>query len=505
MIPDRQIESLNQQFDSFINALLFDVSESDLTPQKRRERRALADKDDLEFARIYFPQIFSLPWNAAHLWVADLVSGKYTLSGFRKSGKSAIVYITKAIKPIALGVGGIININASTMDISDERTASLKRLIVRNPLLCYDYDIDVQQDLKGMYIINNTYMIAGSKSTGLRNLVDDNFKRIRYQINDDLYDKNSVTSDLDNGRVVEFVESEAWGQLEDDALSITMGNEISAACPIVQLREKYPQNHFAIPALDEHNHSTWPEYRTDEEWDDFSKTIPWDVWLGEYLNRPAVKGENFGPDMIRHININLIKIVASITVCDPSHGKSPEACFKGLATLGATSSREAVALDIWLRKESYSALFDYVDVLWRRTPAWKTLLFENDFAQWDMAEPYYKTWCERNKKTLPIICHYSRSLKTEHRGSDKDSRILNLVHPHQTGSFFYSELLKGSKDFERYLQQLYGHGKSKDKLDGPDAMASAYIMIWSYIETGSFTPTPSAERKFKKLGTLFRK
>jgi hypothetical protein len=80
----------------------------------------------------------------------------------------------------------------------------------------YDYDVKVQQDKKGYYIVNNTILIASSVETGLRSIVDDDMKRIKISVNDDLYNKNSVASEYDNQKVFDFITSEIYGQMEDD-------------------------------------------------------------------------------------------------------------------------------------------------------------------------------------------------------------------------------------------------------------------------------------------------
>jgi len=494
----KKFDLLDDQFESFLDTVLVDVVSNDLTPEKKADRRDRADKSDLEFCKIYFPSIFNLPWNPFHYWMAKLKSGMYTASGFRKCGKSAFAYIAKAVKPICLDVGGIININARTLEISNENTSKLKRLMFRNKLLCFDYDLTLEQDLKGYYIIGQTYLIAGSVKTGLRNLVDDNFKRIRVAINDDLYNKETVNSEYDNAKVSDFIESEVSGQLEEYGLSITLGNSISETCPIVQLKNLHPDKHFSLPALDDAGASTWPEYKTAEQWDEFKKDIPWDIWLGEYMDKPSIKGEVFEPEMIHAININTIQILASISACDPSHGTSPAACDKAIATVGITSQREVIVQDMYIRKDSYPLVFDYVDALRGRVEHWKCLLFENDFNQWAFAAPYYFDWIKERNRTLPIVTHLSSQSSTAQRGSDKQSRIMNLVHPHQTKMLLYADKILLTKDFEKYRSQFLSFGKAEGKLDGLDALATAYIMIFRYLETGSFKLLKSRQFKTEK-------
>lgn len=498
-LTTKRIKDLDSRFEHLIDNLLFETIESELTPEKREARKRAA-VDDLSFAKIYYPDIFTAPWTDVHHHINGLKQGKYTVSGFRLLGKTAFTVIAKAVRPIAESIGGIINISQRTTDMSKNRTFAIRNMIMRNAMLVYDYNIEIQQDLKGYYIINNTTMIATSVEVGLRGYVDEKFKRFKISINDDLYNRQSVTSDLDNEKVIDFVTSEVYGQMEDDGLCITLGNSINDDCPIVRLKEQFPDNHFSQPALDEAGNSTWPERFDNEYWHNKKSEVPMHVWEGEYMDRPFVKGENFTPEMINYININLIRIVASITAADPAHGTSPESCYKSLATLGITNKNKVIMLDMLLRRVDYFTLFDYVFQLMRDMPFWKVMLFENDFQQWDFAMPYYEKWQEQNKRTIPLLMINSKESKTEFFGSDKESRVMNLVYPHTMKNFLYSDLLRGNSEFELYLRQLYSFGKAKKKLDGPDATATAYIRIFEYLNHGSFEPTKKRAIQKTKWG-----
>lgn len=487
-LSKKEIEQLDTQFEKFIEQLITQDSESEFTPEKRRERRKQADENIFAFCRIYFPRIFDSPSNAVHRHIAQLEKGNYTVSGFRKSGKTAFTFISKIVYPIVSGQQGIYNVCLRTLDIAKERTFHIFRLITFNKLLMYDYDVKVYQELKGYYIINKAILVASSVETGLRNFIDDEFKRFRVSVNDDLYNRNTVDSERDNEKVTNFIKSEIYGQMEDDGLSITLGNSISADCPIMRLKKEFPENHFSLPALDENGHSTWPERFSDEYWRKKQKTIPLDVWMGEYMDKPVQIGNTFQKDWLRFIYVNTAQVLATITAIDPAYGESPTSCFKSAATLSAISTHEVVLEDIYIRREDYFLFFDYIDTLREKFPRWKVALFENDFNQWTFAQPYYRDWMTKRKKTIPIVLHHAKELATEFRGADKESRIMNLVHPHQTGMFLYSEVLRGSKDFDRYQMQYLSFGKAKEKLDGLDATATAYIQIFRYIETGTFKP-----------------
>lgn len=495
---NQQLRQTDEKFENFLDSVIFENNNTDLTPFLAQKRRKSADSDDLEFCRIYYPGIFNEPWNDIHKHIALLEKGNYTVSGARKFGKSAFTYAAKAVKRIALGGGGIVNISMRTVENgSRERTAAIARLIKRNKKLIYDYNIEFQQEKKGHYIINNTVLVATSVEVGLRGIIDDEFKRFSISICDDLYNKNSVSSVRDNEKVTEFVQSEVYGQMEENGLCITLGNSINDDCPIVRLKAENPQNHFSLPALDENGETNWQGHSlfTTEYLKRKSMEMPFDVWMGEWMDNPLQKGDVFDIAWMRSINANLLKIIASVSAIDPSQGESPAACYKAIATLGITEKRETVMLDIYIRKEGYHDVFNYVDELRHKTPSWKILLFENDFGQWGFAKPYYDEWCTANDRTIPIWFFTTKELKTEYYSSDKTSRILNLVHPHQTGKFYYSnKLMEGSgqqgqaltNDFKLYRSQYVSVGKSKEKLDGVDAAATAFVMLPRWINTGSF-------------------
>ncbi len=479
---------LEKIFDEYCRKELAQKDNSGMNPAEREKRLARADKSELEFAKVYYPYIFSEPWNSLHRFIGGLESGKYTISGARKFGKSALVYVTKVIRRLALGGSGIINISLRTLDKSKERTASIIRLMTSSKKLVYDYNIRITQNRKGHYIVNNKHLIATSVMTGLRGITDDEFKRFEVSVNDDLYNKNTVTSDQDNEKVTGFITSEVYGQMEETGLCITLGNSISEDCPIRRLAEMNPGNHFSLPATDSDGKTNWPGHSLydDNFWVTKQEEIPYDVWMGEYMDSPLRKGEIFQPEWIREININTIKIVTSLSALDPGTGVSAEACFKALATIGITESGQYVCLDIYIRKEGYPEVFDYVDNISRVFPMWKVLLFENDFNQWFSAKPWYENRVARSGRNIPIYLFSAKDLKTENYGSNKEQRIMNLVFPHQTGAFYYNEQIISNADFQRYRGQYLAFGKEKEKVDGLDALATAFIMSGRYRMNNSF-------------------
>lgn len=498
---------LDQEFELFILDIINDVDTSEFTPEKREERKKRA-KNDFEFCKIYYPKTFTLPFNNVHKHISALKQGNYTISGFPTSGKTAFTFVTKVIKPILEDLDGIINISLRTQEIAKERTAHIFRLITLNRLLMYDYAPKIHQEKKGYYRINKATLIATSVEIGLRNFVDDNFKRFKISILDDLFNRKTVTSEKDNASVKDFITGEAYRQMEPKkGLSILLFNWISDDCPGAQVAEEFPANHFSFPVKDaKTGKSNWEAKYPTAELPQLEADTAVDVWNGEYIESPLLIGDIFDPVWLKFVNINFLNIVAAISVADPAFGKSPQSCAKGLATLGITDKKETVMIDIYIRHEPYGLFFDYLYNISQDVEHWKSIYFEDDFAQWTIAKKFYETWLESNEgKRIPIIPFKSKELKTW-RGSDKQSRILNLVEPHQSGKFYYNLLIKNSRDYKTYQSQYLSFGSSNKKLDGIDATASAYLKIFNYLKIGGdkFDPAPGKPRLFNNFINMFR-
>ena len=512
------LRRLDSEFEAFLDQALADCDETELTPEKREARRAVCDRDPHAFGKEYFGHIFDAPYNSLHdaIRAALVVAGMWFVSGFRRCGKSAYAYICVAIHRIVLGktLGpALVGIANRDRDLATKRTSKLFRLITRNRKLCYDYDIEVEQEQAGWYIINGVDLVAISQNVGLRGYDDENFKRFAVLIADDLYNRQTVGSEADNKRVVDFIESEIRGGLEPGGVAIVLGNSITEDCPMETWKQKHPRRHVSLPALDEDGESTWAAKVTTAEWiafrdgDDENDPCPDEVWHGDYMDQPLVVGDVFDPDWIRTVNLALIEIIASVSSLDPAHGVSPAACLKGLTTTGYTSSDERVLLDVYGRQESYRDLFDYVASLRDAHPEWRwqCLLFENDFEQWNIAMPYYDAWCKLRGAVLAIVTHYSSQLKTDIHGASKASRIMNLVHPRQYGRYRNAADLEErcGADYRRWLAQYKAFGATKAKVDIIDAEATGYLKVVEYVvQAGGIiqTATPREERLFGKGG-----
>ncbi len=497
-----QIARMDRDFDKFLDGVRFNISDSELTPEKRHQRKAACADDPLLWAKTYYPDIFNREWSPLHYHIASLKKGKYTIEAYPESGKSALTFIIHVIRNIALQIGGVINVSLRTLDMAERRTKSLMRLLENNRLLMYDYDLRILESSGGWHVIGNTTLLATSYMVGLRGNTDERFQRFKISIQDDLYNRQSVRSETDNKAVVDFVTGEAYRQLQTEGLAITLGNAITKDCPIMKLAAMAPDGHFAYPAMKKDSEgllaSSDPDYRSTDEWLHFrdSGTVPWHIWNGEYMGTPAEAGNVLSKDDFSFIYVPNLKIIAAVTAIDPAHGENPNSCKKGIVTIGYAEPKASrpiyPILDIFYDQAAYTDIFDYLDALILTTPNHKAIYFENDFAQWDLAKPYYEHWRDTRKKSLAIIRFSSKTVKSEQFASDKYSRIMRLVYPHQMGEIRYSELLKGSAHYERHYYDALAFGPDmKQKVDSLDAMASAFWFIQRYRSKGgsnSFTP-----------------
>ncbi|MCF8266215.1 MAG: hypothetical protein K9I99_17075 [Melioribacteraceae bacterium] len=195
------------------------------------------------------------------------------------------------------------------------------------------------------------------------------------------------------------------------------------------------------------------------------------------MDSPLKEGNVFRAEWIRALDPASLKNPVSIMAIDPSSGKSLSANYKGIASLILSSEGFYVCDSVELTKDDYLVVFDIVKERGARLPGWKGLYFENDFSQWQYAKPYFELWRKKHENIFPVILFNSSKLKTAFYSSSKEQRIMNLVFPHQTGSFYYSPGFYNSRSFEIYREQYLSFGNGKSKTDGLDALASAFILL----------------------------
>lgn len=504
----KDLREKEERFDRFLDRLEYEATESDLTDEKRKERRRHVRAADTpaererRWVKTYFPHVFDRPWNDAHLHISRAREGAHYVSGFRKSGKTAYAMVGKLLKPLAEGAGGMYGVCVRTQELARDRTYMLYRMLAHNELVQYDHEFRVDQEKKGHYIVNGTHLVGGSVQKGLRSQIDENFSRFKTVVCDDLYDRTTVGDPgdddvTDNRRVYQFVVSEVDGQMEDGGCYVVLGNSITPNCPMELWKKQFSDRHFSLPALDEDGNSTWPAYKDEEEWrEKKEKTAP-DVWAGDYMDEPLVIGDVMEESWLRTVNIAVVQVITSITALDPARGASPAAAYKGGATLGLTSSDDIVMTGVYSRKEGWNATFEWLRRQKKTTPGHTVILFENDFAQWDFAQPYYRQWTSGSGEVLPLVFIETDELVTAERGQAKVSRILNLVEPHQNGRFYYDDKITGSDDFEQYKQDFLALGEQTEGMDALDACATAFIKLKEYSPSSRQPFESTAKRRFQ--------
>ncbi len=101
-------KKLNARFEDRLSQFIVSVTESELTPEKRAERRSKCDHDNFEFAKTYYGHMFELPFNDVHRWLDSLTVGKKHCQAARYYGKSTFAYILLVLDaPAALRVWSI--------------------------------------------------------------------------------------------------------------------------------------------------------------------------------------------------------------------------------------------------------------------------------------------------------------------------------------------------------------------------------------------------------------
>ncbi len=513
-------KKLNARFEDRLTRFISSVTESDLTPEKRAERRDRCDANPMEFAKEYFGKLFELPFNAVHDWIADKKVGKFHAEASRYYGKSAFSYICIIIMPLVLGrdngIRGIVNLNSLKLQIADFLAMGIVNSIKRNKKLLYDYEVRFDRDKTGYWIINGIPFLTGSYRTGLRSVHDEDMIRVTWQLNDDMYGFEEAASPDTCDKITNWIMDEAWGQLDQQVpvLSMTLGNAINERTPISQLAQKFPHNHFKLPACidpvtrearepEDGGISSWPEFRTTEEWIEFKNNCDPAVWSGQYQCEPMVHGNILQKEWLRPVNINTMKIVATMALCDPARGESLHACYKAFGVGSLTDKDQLIIRDLWIRRDSLWSLFDYAYKS-KEVYGFNSFQWEDDFSQWLYAEREYRDWRSQTGKTLNIVPFLASDLATDNHSAQKFDRIMNTVLPFKRGEIMFEENVMKTRDYQELVKQYLAFKPDvakKVRLDGLDMLASLFILIFRYRQIGSFR---AVKKRIMQMKRVFR-
>jgi hypothetical protein len=274
--------------------------------------------------------------------------------------------------------------------------------------------------------------------------------------------------------------------LAEDGCAVMLGNNARTTCifnilktlPEKERKEKYPfLELYFIPAWDEKNNKpTWHErynYNSEDEMR-LAFGVSRSVWDAEYQQKPSPpEGSRF---LLRDWTIydTLPKDARGVMICDPAIGETHD--YKAVALLFfSPSTRRFYSPDCFCRRCGWEEYFLGMYSLYERYKNHIAYIgWESNFHQAQFLDFQRLFQSTANRPRLPI-----RKFNVEGK---KEWRIEKLETPYSMHDILFAKSFTQSKDGIEAQAQLISYGSGGHD-DYPDALASAYNLVWSMAQS----------------------
>ncbi|MBO6572126.1 MAG: hypothetical protein JJ958_06725 [Balneola sp.] len=273
-----------------------------------------------------------------------------------------------------------------------------------------------------------------------------------------------------------WIFSEVEGRTSKDSVMVWLHNNSRKGSCADKLHENQSGREgifsHKVAAHDGEWNPVWPQHWTAEALKAKMRKVGSITWKGDWMQEPIIQGKIFKAEWMkryREVPHDLI-VLGRI---DFSAGSSKSASFKAIALLGySPSTRRYYIVDAWVRQSTINSL---IDACYFKYDHWRenglmNIKIEKDFQQDLIYNPYFTLKEQEKGYRVPIG-------KFEVKGQgDKDARVSRLESPFELGLILWPHDLELDPD----MNELYSHvlawdyGMANKRLDGADALASAY-------------------------------
>ncbi|MFB6216459.1 MAG: hypothetical protein ABEJ72_05775 [Candidatus Aenigmatarchaeota archaeon] len=302
--------------------------------------------DDRAFARVFFPDRFSRPFDPLHEDILEVVNAdkqQKALAAPRGFGKTSIASFLKPAKKILFCEKHYIVIISATASSAMEQTENLKTLISRNPLVEQLFgDIKTKEWSKERWVVeipgetqHDSHEVCVMPRGSGQQIRGKLFRNSRpdYICGDDIEDPKKVQSADQREQVSDWWYSDVMGSVDKPSPTweiVFIGTVLHEDALLVNLLES--ENWFSerIELCDDEFNSFAPNWITDEEckrsYERFAEDGKSGEWMREYRNLPVPpEDKEFQPEMFQYYNdeiteqeLNSSPLVDSFVIIDPA-------------------------------------------------------------------------------------------------------------------------------------------------------------------------------------------
>jgi hypothetical protein len=266
--------------------------------------------------------------------------------------------------------------------------------------------------------------------------------------------------------------------ISNGLLIIACGNIIAKYCCITEMAKK-ADKHDIVNIRDNEGKSTWPNKNTEEQIDRVLSTISAASAEKEYFNNPEDAGDVFKElktdqlPQLRHCDYVVVYADPA-----PSNKDRTQSSGKCVAIVGRKGLQYGI-YKVWLNQMTTAAFVDYMFeayIYLKKAGVDPINIFiENNSLQ----DPHYE------QVLLPMIFKKGQEMNIalpitpdERKKPDKHTRIEGTLEPkNRLGQLVFNKAEENDPHMQRLKSQFTGFNMKAKKIDGPDTVEGAVVII----------------------------
>lgn len=468
----------------------------ELWEKGRARRLERASGDFFYFATTYFPAtFFTAPFNKAHRWMMNQAlradRSITAIAAHRGFGKTMLFRVFK-IWCALFGKRHFYGKVSDTIDLVGKDFRHVRLELDHNAKIISDFGRLISRDWNTVYAFfvephpyNSRGTLFSAFSTTVTARGELAQTRPDFLEFDDFEDFSTSINPDKSREKIEIIERDFLPALADNGASVLIGNNARTTClfsillnmPEADRQALHPAFEMkVIPAWDHQaDRPTWHEryaFRTEEEMRSAFR-VSVSVWKAEFQQSPAPpEGARF---LFKHWATfeRLPRDARGVLFCDPAMGEKSD--FKAIAPVfWSARMRRFLVPGAFVRRCGWEEYFLGMYTMYERYGehiayiAWESNFFQGQFLEFQRLYASVK-----DRPPLPI-----RPVEVK---DDKFWRIEQIETPFSMGNILFAADFLHSADGVEAQSQLIGYqGKksSTHKVDFPDALASAYKLVW---------------------------
>jgi hypothetical protein len=332
----------------------------------------------------------------------------------------------------------------------------------------------------------------GQSPRGLRNGPN----RPDYIVVDDVDDDEECRNPRRVDQTVEWIRKALIPAMGKDITRfILVNNRIAKYSVLAKLAENKNFYHRRINALDENGRPSWSARYTKEHFDAIIKIIGWVAFNTEYMNEPMAEGKIFIDKYFQWCPILPLSMYDRIVAYwDVAYSEAKTADCNAVVIVGLTGVHKHV-LRVYCRQSKMEDAIRWMSAIKKR--------LKQTHIEWYGESQFWNSSVDLALKTvakefgfrMPIIF-----LDRPGRGSNKYSRIIQMLPAFQRGEMYFNEKEKHNQDMQTLVEQTKGIEPGyKTHDDGPDALEGASTKLEVGISVQDSTPTLGDRPVSKRL------